>query len=502
MRADFYPRRSLALLLTGFSCLAALGAEHPRNIVFILTDDHRHDAMGFMGHPFLETPNLDSLAKNGVHLRNAFVTTSLCSPSRASILTGLYAHHHNVVDNNNPVRADLVFFPQLLQQAGYTTGFFGKWHMGGEGDEPQRGFDKWVSFAGQGVYWPKERAGAQAQTINVDGRHVPQQGYITDELTDYALDWLKTVPAAQPFFLYLSHKAVHHEFVPADRHAGRYRDKPLPIPASRLHQEHAPMWVQNQRNSWHGVDFPYHSNLDVASYYRRYCETLLAVDESVGRVLAALRERGQLEDTLVVYMGDNGFGFGEHGLIDKRTAYDWSMRVPLLMQCPAVLKAGTVVDQLVANIDLAPTLLEAAGVRPSAPPAFDGHSFWPLARGESVPWRTELLYEYYWERNFPQTPTIFALRGDRYKFVRAYGVWDTDELYDLRNDPAETKNLVHDRGHASVVEEMRRKLFAELRTSGGMFVPLQADEGETHNLRREGGSPPASFPFEVMRKFP
>ncbi|MBE2213499.1 MAG: sulfatase [Opitutaceae bacterium] len=496
--------RSAAAL--GVALAASAGAfAAPRNIVFILTDDHRYDAMGFMGHPFLETPNMDSIARNGVHLRNAYVTTALCSPSRASILTGQYAHRHGVVDNNNPVRPDLVFFPQLLQKAGYRTGYFGKWHMGGENDDPQRGFDRWVSFRGQGEYWADRRGTASAgkgeiNTLNVDGQRVAQKGYITDEITTYALDWVRTVPREQPFFLYLSHKAVHSEFVPADRHAGRYKDKPLPIPASRHHHEHAPMWVQNQRNSWHGVDFPYHSNLDVADYYRRYCETLLAVDESVGRVLAALRERGQLEDTLVVYMGDNGFAFSEHGLIDKRTAYEWSMRVPLMMQCPAVFKGGETLTQIVANIDIAPTLLEAAGVQTPAAPAFDGHSFWPLARGESIPWRTELLYEYYWERNLPQTPTIFALRDERYKFVRAYGVWDCDELYDLESDPGETQNLIFDAGYADVAESMRKKLFAMLAESGGMSIPIQADSGGLLNLRRTGGSPAADFPTEFMRE--
>ncbi|OHE89711.1 MAG: acetylglucosamine-6-sulfatase [Verrucomicrobia bacterium RIFCSPLOWO2_12_FULL_64_8] len=490
-------------LAAGALCIAAATAA-PRNIVLILTDDHRFDAMGFMGHPFLETPNLDSLARNGVHLANAFVTTSLCSPSRASILTGLYAHHHGVVDNNNPVRPDLVFFPQILQQAGYQTAFIGKWHMGGESSAPQRGFDKWVSFRGQGEYWPTRRDLPAGQPrpvnlLNIDGREVPRKGYITDELTDYALDWLKTVPAGQPFFLYLSHKAVHHDFAPAERHAGRYRDKPLPIPASRLKHEHAPMWVQNQRNSWHGVDFPYYRpDLGVADYYRRYCETLLAVDESVGRVLAALRERGQLDDTLVVYMGDNGFGFGEHGLLDKRTAYEWSIRVPLLLQCPAALKGGTVVRPMVANIDLAPTLLEAAEVKP--PTGLDGASFWPLARGESIPWRTELLYEYYWERNFPQTPTVHALRTDRYKYIHVHGVWDIDEFYDLQADPGETVNLTFSPEHQELGRNLKQRLFARLNDTGGMFIPLQPDRGGLFNLRRESGTAPAAFPPEVMRK--
>ncbi|MBL9193374.1 MAG: sulfatase [Opitutaceae bacterium] len=489
-------------------CTAGVAhAAAPRNIVMILTDDHRFDAMGFVGHPFLETPNIDSLARQGAYLPNAFVTTALCSPSRASMLTGLYAHNHGVIDNNHPVRADLTFFPQVLQRAGYRTGFFGKWHMGGEDAGPQRGFDRWVSFRGQGMYWAGNRGGsrmvlgASDTGLNVDGRQVPQKGYITDELTDYALDWLKTQPKEQPFLIYLSHKAVHAEFVPADRHKGRYKDKPLPVPASRNRHEHAPMWVQNQRNSWHGVDFPYHSDLDVADYYRRYCETLLAVDESVGRVVAALRERGQLENTLIVYAGDNGFAFGEHGLIDKRTAYEWSMRIPLILQCPEAIKAGTVVKQVVANIDFAPTLLAAAGTKETLP-RIDGQSFWPLVRGESIPWRTELLYEYLWERNYPQTPTLHALRGDRYKYVRVQGVWDIDEFYDLENDPGETRNLIFSPDHQTLIQQFNRKLFTVLEKTGGTQLPLRPDSGRVNNARREAGSAPAVFPPELMRRRP
>src|SRR5919106_4300506 len=321
------------------------GRTRPRNIVIVLTDDHRYDALGFMNHSFLETPRLDSLAKNGVHFRNAFVTTALCSPSRASILTGQYAHRHRVVDNVNPMPPGTIFFPQYLQQAGYDTAFIGKWHMGGASDAPQPGFHRWVSFRGQGTYLPSKNG------LNVDGKAVPQRGYITDELTDYALDWLKQRTSDRPFFLYLSHKAVHWDFVPADRHKGRYRDKPFIAPKTMAdtpdNYAGKPMWVRNQRNSWHGVDFPYHSALDIAEYYRRYAETLLAVDDSVGRVMALLRERGLLDSTIVMFMGDNGFAFGEHGLIDKRTAYEASMRVPLLISGGG-LPAGTRVEEVVA----------------------------------------------------------------------------------------------------------------------------------------------------------
>ena len=474
--------------------LPRLPKAKPRNIIFLLTDDHRYDALGFLkGQPFLETPHLDAMARNGLHMKNAFVTTALCSPSRASILTGLYAHQHRVVDNNNPVSRDLVFFPQYLQKAGYETAMIGKWHMGGEFDDPQRGFDHWVSFKGQGTYLPSRNG------LNVDGKHVPQKGYITDELTDYALAWLDGRKGDKPFMLYLSHKGVHAEFVPADRHKGRYRDKAFVEPRTMNPASvfDAPMWVRNQRNSWHGVDFPYHSDLNIAEYYRQYAETLLGVDESVGRVMNWLKEKGLLESTLVIYMGDNGFAFGEHGLIDKRTAYEESMRVPMLVQCPELFRGGGTVEQVVANIDIAPTILEAAGLRPPARMA--GRSFLSIAQGKAAPWRDGLLYEYYWERNFPQTPTMHALRGSRYKYVHVHGLWDADELYDLQTDPLETTNLIFHPAHQATVQAMNKQLFDTLETTGGMYIPLYPDRGGSNRLRRKGGAPAADFPPQYIR---
>jgi N-acetylglucosamine-6-sulfatase len=489
---------ALSTAITSFGAdlsLPKLPGAKPRNIIFILTDDQRYDALGFMGHPFLETPHMDSLARNGVHLKNAFVTTALCSPSRASILTGLYAHKHRVVDNNNPIPPDTTFFSQCLRKAGYETAYVGKWHMGGEGDDPQPGFDHWVSFRGQGTYLPGKSG------LNVNGRRVSQKGYITDELTDYAMEWLNARKLDRPFMLYLSHKAVHADFVPAERHRGRYKNKPVTPPGTQADSPEnyadKPMWVKNQRNSWHGVDFPYHSDLDVAQYYRNYCETLLAVDDSLGRVLTFLREKNILDSTLVIFMGDNGFKFGEHGLIDKRTAYEESMRVPMLMQCPELFKGGTVVEKMVANLDIAPTVLEAAGLR--APDFMDGRSFLALAQGKNVPWRDKLLYEYYWERNFPQTPTIHALRTDDFKYVHYFGIWDIDELYDIRNDPQETKNLIFSPEHREVVQKMNRELFTLLRETDGMYIPLQPDRGGVNNLRRATGSRPADFPPQFYR---
>jgi N-acetylglucosamine-6-sulfatase len=502
-------RALLALVMSAFAASGAislkldrLAGAKPRNIVFILADDHRFDTFSFMGHPYVETPHLDRLAREGVHCRNAFVTTSLCSPSRASILTGLYAHAHGVVDNYNPVRADLVFFPQYLQRAGYQTAFFGKWHMG-ETDAPQRGFDHWVAFKGQGSYWPDGRGTTRVvpqtsrEGLNINGTRVPQRGYITDELTDHALDWLAARKSSKPFFLYLSHKAVHSDFVAADRHRGRYDGKTIPLPATFAdtpeNYADKPMWLKNQRNSRHGVDFGYNlPAFDLQAYHRRYCETLLAVDENVGRLLRWLEERRLLDSTLVVYMGDNGFQFGEHGLIDKRTAYEASMRVPLLLHCPELVQRGAVVTQMVANIDIAPTLLEAAGLRP--PAHIHGRSFLSLARGRVVPWRDALLYEYYWERNYPQTPTTHAIRTDRWKYIRYHGLWDTDELYDVATDPQESRNLIHAPEHRVLVKQLNGRLFDLLEQTGGRAMPLARDLGETYPLRRRDGSRQAGFP--------
>ena len=295
----------------------------PLNVVFILSDDHRYDVMSFLGHPWVETPAMDAMAREGVYFKNAMVTTSLCSPSRASILTGQYMHNHGVVDNNVTTKPGTKFFPQYLQAAGYQTAYFGKWHMGGHSDAPRPGFDKWVSFRGQGHYYPPQHL--RRWSLNVDGKSVPQKGYITDELTDYAVDWLNTIKDNdKPFFMYLSHKGVHGMFHPAKRHAGRYKDKPLPEPKTMANTpenyKDKPMWLKNQRNSWHGVDFAYHQDTDIAEHYRLYCEALLSVDESIARVRKWLEDNGLTDNTLVMYMGDNGFQWGEHGLVYKRTA--------------------------------------------------------------------------------------------------------------------------------------------------------------------------------------
>lgn len=507
--------RSLALA-TGLAlcCLATLATQaegkRPRNIIFILTDDQRFDALGVM-NPALKTPNLDRLAKQGAHFRNAFVTTSLCSPSRATILTGQYMHDNGVVDNNRPLRPGTVTFPSYLQRAGYQTAFFGKWHMGGDGDEPQPGFDHWVSFAGQGNYFPDEVVGessanGQPNQLNIDGKRVPQKGYITDELTDYALDWLRQGrDRDKPFFMYVSHKGLHANFRPAPRHADAYKDLRIDPPASMADTPDnyvgKPLWVRNQRNSWHGVDFPYHSQIDIAEYRRNYYRTLLSVDESIGKLMAELKREGLDQDTAIIFMGDNGFMFGEHGLIDKRNAYEESMRVPLLAYAPGLIKPGTQVEAMVANLDIAPTMLDIAGV-PEKPASFAGSSFLPLARGEKpTGWRQELLYEYYWEFNYPHTPTTFAVRTDRYKLIQYHGVWDTEELYDLQADPQEMRNLIGDPALLETKVALRARLFDLLANGeGNHVIPFTRKFNSGAVFRNQEGSPAATFPSTWMRR--
>lgn len=458
-----------------FALLATLtqGYAQQKNIIFIISDDHRYDAMGFMGKiPWLETPGLDRLAAEGIHVRNAFVTTALCSPSRASVLTGQYAHSHTVVDNAAPEPENIVYFPELLQKAGYQTAFFGKWHMGNQGDHPRKGFHHWEGLRGQGEYYNP--------TLNINGTRTKfsDSTYIADLITDHAVDWMEKRKKAQPFFLYLSHKGVHASFQPAKRHRGKYKDKPVPLPpsyhltATDEYKKHGiPEWVKQQRHSWHGVDYMYDGEIDFETFYRSYLETLLSVDESVSRVLDYLKANGLEQNTLVMYMGDNGFSFGEHGLIDKRHAYEESMRVPMIVKAPSAIKAGSVTEALMQNIDVAPTLLQYAGV--STPKEMQGESFLDVLAGKKTGHRDRIFYEYYWEYHFPQTPTMFAVRDGRYKYIHYYGLWTQNELYDLQNDPHEMNNLIADPSHRERTKALSAQIYDWLDETDGMQIPLK-----------------------------
>lgn len=461
-------------IISFFAIMAVAQAfGQPKNIIFIIADDHRYDAMGFMQKiPWLETPGLDRLASEGMHIKNAYVSTALCSPSRASVLTGMYAHSHTVVDNTAPEPEDIVYFPQLLQKAGYQTAFFGKWHMGNEGDHPRKGFHHWEGLRGQGEYYNP--------SLNINGKRkkYTDSTYIADLITDHALDWMKNQKKGQPFFVYLSHKGVHAMFQPAKRHKGKYKDKPVPLPpsyhltATDEYRKHGiPEWVKQQRHSWHGVDYMYDGEINFETFYRSYLETLLSVDESVSRVLDYLKANGLDQNTMVMYMGDNGFSFGEHGLIDKRHAYEESMRVPMMVRCPSLIKGGSTTEALVQNIDVGPTLLEYAGV--STPGHMQGKSFLNVLQGRSQQHRDKIFYEYYWEYHFPQTPTMFALRSGKYKYIHYYGLWTQNELYDLEKDPYEMQNLIANPEFKEMSKKFSQEIFDWLQSTNGMQIPLK-----------------------------
>ncbi|WP_442505618.1 sulfatase family protein [Novipirellula sp. SH528] len=462
-----------------------------RNVVFILSDDHRYDFMGFMDEApdFLETPNLDRMASGGVHVRNAFVTTSLCSPSRASILTGRYMHAHRVVDNQRPVPAGTRYFPEYLQNAGVKTAFVGKWHMGHDSDERRPGFDHWVSFKGQGEYFDPE--------LNINGERRQFKGYNADILTDQAIGWIDAQASDEqqkPFFLYLSYKAVHYPFKPAPRHQGRYAESKIVYPETMANSEEnyqtQSRWIRDRRYSIHGIDHMETGAFDndpVPSFdalYRDYCETVHSVDENIGRVLDKLKAAGQLESTLVLYMGDNGFALGEHGFYDKRDAFEESIRVPMLAYAPTNLPAGSTIDPMIQNIDVASTALDAMKVDFPTDAEVDGKSFLPLLKGENVTWRDHVLYEYHWEWNFPATPTLFAIRDERFKFVYYHGVWDQNGFYDLQTDPHERHNLIDVPSYRDQVERMSKQMFDELSEMGGLNVPVRPPEGERLGSRK------------------
>jgi len=402
----------------------------------------------------------------------------------------MYPHQHTVVDNSAPVPDGLIFFPQYLQKAGYQTAFFGKWHMGHDTDEPRPGFHHWESFRGQGLYYNP--------TLNINGQRVEYKDstYVTDLLTENAIAWMQQQKKDQPFFLYLSHKAVHDDFSPARRHAGSYANEKLPLPesfnatrydfrqlpsidpitgraasgADYYGTDMRPDWVKAQRESWHGVDYAYHGREPWEANAIRYCETLRSLDESIGAILDYLIEAGLAESTLVIYTADNGFAWGEHGLIDKRHFYEESVRVPMLAWGNGV-SSGMVVEQMIQNIDVAPTVLEMAGLQ--KPEHMSGASLLPLLGGKQVAWRERIFYEYYWEYEFPQTPTMHGVRTDQYKLIRYHGIWDTNEFFDLKNDPGETRNLIASPEHQAIIRELTTDLYDWLESTDGMSIPLK-----------------------------
>lgn len=405
------------------------------NIIFILSDDHRWDAMGCMGHPTIKTPNMDRLSQEGILFKNAFVTTSLCSPSRASFLTGQYARNHGVRNNLLPWDNKNTTFLELLKGAGYRTGFIGKWHMPGK--LPRlRGLDRFVTFTasgGQGVYFDCP--------MIVDGKETPsRKKYITDELTDYALDFIQD-NHEEPFCLYLSHKAVHFPFTPPDDLKDLYKGQELKLPPE------SDTWTTlTNGNFYPGT---------LQSYYQKYLACVTGVDRSIGSIMKNLEAMNIADNTVVIYAGDNGHFFGEHHLYDKRWAYEESIRVPFIVRFPRMIKnPGSKAKQMILNIDLAPTLLDIAGLK--IPDSVDGMSILPLLKKRKTRWRRAWLYEYFKDYSY-SIPDIKAVRTSRYKYIE-YGNRQKPELYDLQKDPGEKKNIYGTPGGKTKLPGLKKKL--------------------------------------------
>jgi arylsulfatase A-like enzyme len=452
------------------------GADTTRpNLVVVVVDDLRWDEFGAGGHPFLETPNIDRLAREGAWFVNAFHAVPLCSPNRATLLTGQFPSRHGIIDNVSRSLAShrLETFPRALQQAGYRTAFLGKWHMGND-PSPRPGFDYWVGMPGQG------------RSINPqffeDGALHEVPGYTTDLLTDRAIGFIQR-ERERPFLVYLAHKAVHPDvvqrddgsvdpasdqgYIPAPRHKDRYRDRPWPRPAGgalssdlggkpavRRALERLPGGADTSHGAhttpmWEGD-----------ATIRRRAEMMLAVDESLGRIMAALDSLGLLDRTAIVFTSDNGFFFGEHGLTtERRLPYEESIRNPLLLRYPPRVAAGTRPAGLALTVDLAPTLLELAGLQPGT--GIQGRSLVPLLGTPPADWRESVLVEFYtYENPFPHLLDMDyrAIRTDRYKYVHWVQHPDDDELYDLEQDPHELRNLADEPGMAAIRDELRQEL--------------------------------------------
>ena len=418
-------------------------SQNPPNIVFILSDDHRHDFTGYMGHPFIETPNIDELASEGIIFDRAYVSTSLCSPSRATYLTGVSPYKHGVWNNFTPWSEENRTFFEYLKAVGYSTAFIGKWHMPGNTLPNIAGLDHFISFTnigGQGTY--------EWNPMIVNGTETPSRTrYIATELTDYAIEWLEQ--QTSPFVLYLSHKSVHANFQPDTQDIGIYKRQQVNLP------EGAHVWSAHTKNQYVHLN-----NAPLDESIRRYGEAIHSLDREIGRLLASLRSMNLADNTIVIYTSDNGYQWGEHELIDKRWAYETSIRVPFVVRLPENRYGATINSSLVANLDVAPTLLDAAGVR--VPGYMEGGSLLRLLSDEKKNWRETFFYSYFFEPPYP-TPTSFALITERYKLIETN--WRGYELYDLWNDPEEKNNLANDTAFTQTHHKLVKLLTVEKERS-------------------------------------
>jgi arylsulfatase A-like enzyme len=457
-------------------------AERP-NVLVILTDDMRWDALGVVQQeqgkaalfPWFKTPNLDRLAKEGGRFTNAFCTTSLCSPSRASFLSGQYAHRHQVLNNFTDFPNTLSSYPASLQAAGYETAYIGKWHMGEDDDRKRPGFDFWMSHKGQGNYYDTE--------FNVDGTRKVIKGYYTSVVTDAATEWLQR-QHSKPWLLVLGHKAPHGgPITPEAKYEKAFDQEPIIKPVNSESYKAAggqPKWLEDSFPTWHGLGGPLYGQKEYGKFVRAYLGCIASIDDSVGRLYHTLKDSKQLDNTIIIFTTDNGFALGDHGRVDKRTAYEESLRIPLLVRYPPLVKAGMIVKEMVLSHDLAPSLLEICAAKPL--PNADGKSFKPLLAGKTEGWRSAFFYQYNYEAQFPYTPNVRAVRTNEWKFIR-YPHGDgkpdrhTSELYHLTADPLEMKNLRSDPTQTAKVKELSELLDRLMKDHGALPDKLPLDEG-------------------------
>jgi arylsulfatase A-like enzyme len=482
-------RRSSIRLIGGAIAGATLGAgrhacaarpDTRPNILFVVVDDLRWDEFGAGGHPYLKTPNIDRLAREGASFTQAIHATPLCSPNRACLLTGQYTARHCVYNNEDRSLLShlLSTFPQELQRSGYTTGLVGKWHMGND-PTPRPGFDYWVSFPGQGkITDPPLYENGQLQKVS---------GYVTDLLTDRALGFIRAQRGAQrPYFLYLAHKAVHPDaiqrndgsfdtaygthYIAAERHRGRYKDDIFPrskIAKTAAQGVLGSVMVQRflERKESEATVREFGDILDpgmAEQSIRDRAEMILSVDEGLGSILAEIEESGDINNTVIVFTSDNGFFFGEHGLsVERRLPYEESVRAPLLVRYPPTVRAATTVDALVSSIDIAPTILQFGGAKIGD--HIQGVSFLPLlSRGASHAARRPavLIENYSDDRPFPWVldADYRAIRTYTHKLIHWVQHPEFDELYDLKEDPHEKRNVIREHANRRVVAGLHAHL--------------------------------------------
>ena len=452
-------------------------ADRRPNLVLVMADDHAAHAIGAYGSAISETPGIDRLAAEGMRLDACFCTNSICSPSRATILTGTYNHVNGVTTLDTPFDARQPAFPGMLRDAGYQTALFGKWHLGHGGIHDPAGFDFWTVLPDQGEYH-------DPTFLEAGGRSVVRKGYATDIITDLALDWIDARDPSRPFLALVHHKAPHRSWEPASRHAKLFEGRDIPEPPTLRdsHVGHSTAAVEARmrladltlEDLKAMVPPGLSEDGELAWRYQRYIKDYLrcvtALDENVAHLLDFIDERGLADDTVVLYTSDQGFFLGDHGWYDKRFMYEESLRMPLLVRFPREVPAGTSSDAMVLNVDFAQTICDFAGVEPARP--MQGRSMRPIMRGERpADWRTSMYYRYW--MHLDGSHGVWAHRGvrtQRYKLVHYYaaaldqpGAVDEPrpeewELFDLAEDPFELHSLHDDRSRAGVMAELREEL--------------------------------------------